>query len=214
LPWSFADLARPLLDTASRFLDQDTGGGEALASLAPLPAYSVATEGWEPNIPIAGDRLEPLGVEVRRRDATTIPAADGEFDLILNRHGDLDPEELARVLSTDGKLLTQQIGFGNDKEFNQLLGRPDPSGGTTADQLADSLERAGFRVTTAEQVAVPVTYLDIGAVVFQLLAVPWQVPGFTVEGYDAPLRSLDRLIHAEGGFTVHDRRILVVAVKS
>lgn len=202
-----------MLDSASGLLDQDTSGGEVLASLVPLPARAVATEGWEPNIAIARDRLEPLGVEVRRGGGTRIPASDGEFDLVLNRHGEINPDELARVLDTGGQLLTQQIGAGNNNEFNRALGVPAPSGGPTADRLAESLALVGFRVTRAEQVAVPVTYLDIGAVVFQLLAVPWQVPGFTVDRFDTELRTVDRRIRTEGGFTVHDHRVLVVAAK-
>jgi SAM-dependent methyltransferase len=213
LPWSYPDLARPLLDAASRLLDQDTGGGEILASLRPLPVHAVATEGWEPNIEVAMKRLEPLGVKVRRQAGRRIPGANGEFDLVLNRHGHIDADELARVLTTGGRLLTQQVGAGNDKEFNQALDQPTASDGPTPDRLAESLSLIGFRVTRLEQVAAPVTYLDIGAVVFQLLAVPWQVPGFTVERFDAELRALDRRIHSEDGFTVHNHRILATATK-
>jgi hypothetical protein len=96
----------------------------------------------------------------------------------------------------------------------RVLRLPAPSDGPTARRLADSLALAGFHVTRVEQIAAPVTYLDIGAVVFHLLAVPWQVPGFTVERFDTELRALHRRIRAEGGFTVHDHRILVTAVKS
>jgi hypothetical protein len=46
-------------------LDLDTGGGELLAASAPLPRRTIATEGWAPNVPVARDRLSPLGVEVR-----------------------------------------------------------------------------------------------------------------------------------------------------
>jgi hypothetical protein len=105
----------------------DTRGGETLVSLAPLPAHVVATEGWEPNVAIAKRRLEHLGVEVRRQDGGTTPAADGEFGLVLNRHGQIDAEELARVLDTRGRLLTQQVAVGNDNEFNQVLGVPAPT---------------------------------------------------------------------------------------
>lgn len=43
-------------------------GGEFLSSLSPLPKYTCATEGYEPNIIIARNRLEPLGVKVYRID--------------------------------------------------------------------------------------------------------------------------------------------------
>ncbi|MEU0556389.1 hypothetical protein [Dactylosporangium sp. NPDC006015] len=60
--WSYPALARPLIAGASSLLDVDTGGGELLASLAPLPPRTVATESWAPNVPVAAARLSPLGV--------------------------------------------------------------------------------------------------------------------------------------------------------
>ena len=62
--WSYPDLARPLVRRAHSLLDLDTGGGELLADLAPLPAHTVAVESWAPNIPVARDRLTPFGVTV------------------------------------------------------------------------------------------------------------------------------------------------------
>jgi hypothetical protein len=50
--WSYPDLAHRLLRDRRRVLDIDTGGGEFLASLAPLPQHTRATESWPPNIPI------------------------------------------------------------------------------------------------------------------------------------------------------------------
>jgi hypothetical protein len=90
----------------------------------------------------------------------------------------------------------------------------EPSDGLTAEWWPSLSDWPGFAVNRVEQVAAPVTYLDIGAVVFQLLAVPWRVPGFTVERFDADLRAMDRRIRTEGGFTMHDHRILVAAVNS
>ncbi|MET7396943.1 hypothetical protein ABZS66_26015 [Dactylosporangium sp. NPDC005572] len=51
--WSYPALAGELLHPGVRLLDVDTGGGELLASLAPLPAGSLAVEGWPPNVPVA-----------------------------------------------------------------------------------------------------------------------------------------------------------------
>jgi hypothetical protein len=54
-------------------------------------------------------------------------------------------------------------------------------------------------------------YRDIGAVVFHLSAVSWQVPGFDVATYDQALRRLDARIRAEGRFVVRDHRTLIRA---
>lgn len=57
--WSYPDLARSAIRESGRLLDLDTGGGEMLAGLAPLPKYTVATEGWAPNVTVARKRLQP-----------------------------------------------------------------------------------------------------------------------------------------------------------
>jgi len=64
--WSYDELARAALADATRVLDLDTGGGEHLASLTPLPKATIATEGYQPNLPVARERLAPLGVDVRQ----------------------------------------------------------------------------------------------------------------------------------------------------
>src|SRR5262245_1946927 len=79
--WSYPHLARPLLRHATSLLDLDTGGGELLAELAPLPPHTVAVEGWMPNVPVARDRLAPYGVHV----VTELPAGEEEFDVVLSR---------------------------------------------------------------------------------------------------------------------------------
>ena len=126
LSWDYSDLARAALAGATAVLDIDTGGGELLAGLAPLPAHTVATEAWEPNLPVARERLGPLGVEVRAGRGDRLVAADGEFDLVLNRHGSFTPAELWRVLVPGGVFLTQQPGSRNDQEFYTVLGTQPP----------------------------------------------------------------------------------------
>jgi len=64
-PWDFDTSCRAALREAEHVLDLGTGGGERLLSLADdLPADVVATEGWEPNVPIAEARLAPRGIPV------------------------------------------------------------------------------------------------------------------------------------------------------
>ncbi len=35
-------------------------------------------------------------------------------DIIINRHGDLDPSEIQRMLKAEGLFVTQQVGTEND----------------------------------------------------------------------------------------------------
>jgi SAM-dependent methyltransferase len=107
--WSYASIILPLVRTAQALLDMGTGGGEFLASLQPLPSRTVATEGYPPNILVARNRLEPLGVTVWPvGDDDRLPLDDASFDLVINRHESYDAREVLRVLRPGGTFVTQQ----------------------------------------------------------------------------------------------------------
>jgi SAM-dependent methyltransferase len=210
--WSYADLARQALGAATRVLDVDTGGGELLASLAPLPEATIATEGYLPNLPIARDRLSPLGVDVRRHDrGDPLPLGDNEVDLILNRHARLDPAELARVLRPDGVLVTQQVGNRNDAEINDALGAAPVTGDHDCATAVAALRAHGFEIIEAVEEWPEFVLRDVGALIFQLRAVSWQIPDFDVTTYEPALRKLDERIRRSGSFVVHDHRFLIRA---
>ncbi|NBE95548.1 class I SAM-dependent methyltransferase [Nonomuraea sp. KC401] len=103
LPWDYAGMVRERLPGTASLLDLGTGGGELLASLAPLPPRTVATEGHPPNVPVARRRLEPLGVEVVAAGGEgTLPLPTGAFELIVDRHEAYDPHEVRRLLAPGG----------------------------------------------------------------------------------------------------------------
>lgn len=218
LSWSYDDLARAELQQATRVLDLDTGGGELLASFAPLPEATIATEGHLPNLPIARDRLAPLGVDVRMHAGTEpLPVDDDSVDLILNRHGRLTPSEVARVLRPGGILLTQQVGGHNDRGINEALGAPastvppgSPEAGT-AEAAVRALVAQGFEMLEVSEEYPDFAFADIGALVYHLKAIPWQVPDFDVDRYEPALRALDAQIRARGPFVVRNHRFLIRA---
>ncbi|NYE71800.1 class I SAM-dependent methyltransferase [Microlunatus parietis] len=215
LPWSYQDLARPLVARARRVLDIDTGGGEILGSLRP-PTGSVAVEPHAPNVPVAAARLGPLGVRVIERPSERLPVADGEFDLVLNRHGHLDSAEIHRAMTPGGLLLTQQVAAQNDLEFNDALGIPpafDPTAPISLSRLEEELQRAGLVIIEAREASIRTRYLDVGAVIYQLRIVSWQAPGFDPIRHRSELRRIHDHIVRTGGFDVHSRRFLVQARK-
>jgi SAM-dependent methyltransferase len=206
--WSYPDIARPLVARSKALLDLDTGGGELLASLGPLPAGTIATEGWEPNLAVARERL---GIDVRFAPDSTLPVDDESVDLVLNRHGRLDPAEVARVLRPGGTLLTQQVGSDDCAEINRALGAPPAYSETwDASTAAARLEAAGLTVTEVREERPEFVFHDVGALVFQLRAVAWQVPYFTVEKYEDALRR----IHSGGEFRARSHRFLIQSTNS
>jgi SAM-dependent methyltransferase len=211
--WSFDNRARQLIGGAQSLLDLGTGGGELLASFAPLPEHTVATESWEPNIPLSRNRLGPFGVEVRVPDGNELPAQDGEFDLVTNHHAGAPRSEIARVLRPGGTYLEQGVGSRNLADLNEALGAPSYAGKATLDATTEALQAAGFEIVNGQEEMPAHVIYDIGALVYFLKVVSWQVPDFDVDRYDAKLRELDATIRAEGAIVFHDHRYLVEARK-
>jgi SAM-dependent methyltransferase len=212
--WDYDRRAAELVSDSDSLLDLGTGGGELLASLAPLPVRAVATEGWEPNISVAASRLGPLGCEVRRQEpGRGLPAADGEFDLVLSHHSGLPAAELRRVLRTTGTVFTQQVGARNDADLNEALGAPPASyrPDATLQQAVHALTAEGFEILDAREEFPAFSFFDVGALVYHLRAVSWQVPDFDIHRYDTALRRIDQHIRAEGSFTVTDHRYMIEA---
>lgn len=213
LPWNYEQLAAEHIKAARRLLDVDTGGGEVLSRLTP-PAGSIAVEDWSVNIPIATTRLGPMGVSVRQRWDGKLPTEEASVDLVLNRHGDLDLAETARVLRPGGAVLSQQVAEENESEIavafeTQPAVFPNAVHGLV--DLASRVKTAGLVADLRAEAVTLTRYLDVGALVLQLRAVPWQVPGFTTDTYLEALWRIHLQIETAGSFDVHSRRLLLLA---
>ena len=215
IPWSYGSLVIPLIDRATDMLDMGTGGGEILCNLRPLPANTHATEGWAPNVAVARERLEPLGVSVHgfEREDDPLPFADQSLDLVLNRHESYDPAELSRVLRPGGALVTQQIGGQNDADLNELLGKPpaDDYSHWTLDYAMEELRAAGLQVVDGQESFPATRFYDIGALIFYLKAVPWQIADFSIAAHRVQLYDIHLLIEQQGWLEVGGHRFLIHA---
>ena len=215
LSWSYRNKVTARMRKASSLLDMGTGGGEFLSTLSPLPEYTCATEGYEPNISIAEKRLKPLGVKVYRVcDDECLPFPDRTFNLVINRHESYSEKEVARILKDHGTFITQQVGGLNDREINEILGAPQSQYYDWNLEIAvRRLKEAGLKITEQKEDIVKTRFYDIGAIVFYLKAIPWQVPGFTVEKYFEKLKYIYNQIQENGyiDFTCH--RFFAIANK-
>ena len=107
LPWDYKDIIGKCLTPSMRILDFDTGGGEFLLSLNHPYENTSATENYPPNVELCRQTLLPLGIDFRPGNGKEkLPFDDGSFDMVINRHGDMNAEEIYRVLKPGGLFIT------------------------------------------------------------------------------------------------------------
>lgn len=215
-PWKYRPIVASAMAHAQSLLDMGTGGGEFLAMLPDLPTHTWATEAYPPNIPLARQRLEPLGVRVVEfQDDDRLPFSAEVFDLIINRHESYCSPEVWRILKPGGGFITQQVGGCDNIELNEQLGADvDPEYiDWNRQQAAEELRAAGFRIARQEEALSRTVFHDVGAVVYYLKAIPWQIPGFTVEFYRDRLRRLHDRMATGDPLVIHSHRFLIQCIK-
>jgi SAM-dependent methyltransferase len=173
-------------------------------------------------VAIARDRLKPLHVDVirtfaedntKRPQVGALPFRTESLDMIIDRHESFVASEVYRVLKRGGIFLTQQAGSANYPELNEFLGAPKTEAVWDLQVARQQISEAGLVVTSGREARLESWFKDIGAVVFFLLAVPWQLEGFTVDCYLGKLKELHRSIVRTGSFSVTARRFYLSSMK-
>lgn len=214
LTWNYTIEVLKKLTNSQSLLDMGTGGGEFLSTL-PIPKNTCATEAYPPNVEIAKDRLEPLGIHVYAIDEDECLPFDNEvFDLIINRHEAFSSKELKRILVPSGYFITQQVGGCNDQEFNRLF-ETEASIYTSwnLDKAVNQLQDENFTILTKKEDFTKTRFYDIGAIIYYLKAIPWQIPDFSVSKYKNQLIKIHNMIQEIGYLDITCHRFLIIAKK-
>jgi SAM-dependent methyltransferase len=212
-PWDYVARARELVQHAALVLDLGTGGGEVLAEiLAGAECRAVAAEAWPPNVPVAARQLGSLSVSVVHSSSLSLPFAGPSFDLVLDRHEELSPAEVARVLRPGGRVLTQQIHPDWHGELREFFPRM-----TVFEQhqhsYPEGFAAAGLDVVDFREHSQAVAYRSLGEIAYMLEAAPWTVPEFDLEADLAALLALERVLRRPEGILLTDRRYILEARK-
>ena len=216
LTWSYSAIIIPYVRSSTTMLDMGTGGGEFLSSLQPLPKNTYATEAYKPNVPIAKKRLESLGCKVVEiSEPSPLPFENNQFDLIINRHEEYSSTELYRILKPGGYFITQQVGANNDFEVNKYLDAPmeDDYAFWNVEYTSKELQEAGLKILHKKEDTPKTRCFDIGAIVYYLNAIPWQIENFTISKYKEKLYQLHLKILDEGYVELTSPRFLIIAKK-
>jgi SAM-dependent methyltransferase len=218
--WDYRAMVLKMLPKARSLLDLGTGGGEFIASLGILPPIVCATEGYPPNAKIALSNLGPLGADVIENlcddngsspHRGALPFRDETFDLVIDRHESYAPDEVHRVLKTSGRFLTQQVGSENNAELRRFFHVQNRSARWDLKAAERELTASGFDILEKGEASVRSRFLDVGALVYYLKAIPWEVPGFTMTRFERELRSAHDVIGVRGGLDVTTTRFYVLA---
>lgn len=164
------------------------------------------------NVPVAKKRLAKFGFEVVGCRSVQLPFEDASFDLVLNRHEELEPSEVGRVVSSGGRVITQQVGRDNWKELHKFFPRMIDFGDLRG-QYADGFQAAGLKIITNLSYDCKVAYVTLGDFVFMLAVTPWTVPEFGLERDLDSLISLDEECRTENGLELTESRFLLIADK-
>ena len=216
LPWDYREVILRHLRPEMKIVDIDTGGGEFLLSLRHPYGNTAATENYPPNVQLCREVLLPLGVDFREWNGRgPLPFADGSFDIVINRHGDLDAAQIIRVLKPNGLFITQQVGAENDRELVELLcGETElPFPEQYLDLAVCKFRDAGFEILEAQECFRPIRFYDVGALVWFARIIQWEFPGFSVDTNLEGLMNAQRVLERDGYIEGRIHRFLLVAKK-
>src|SRR3989441_152855 len=213
-PWDYRKRAADLIGRASSVLDLGTGGGELFADLCRgRRGRAVAAERWHVNAPIAKSCLAPLGVEAVGAHSLHLPFRNDVFDLVLDRHEEMDPAEVGRVLARGGIVLTQQVGRNDWKEVRTFFPRMR-DWGPLFGQYVSGFESAGMKIEQSESRDTRVAYRGLGELVYTLCVAPWMIPAFDPLGQDLrALIQLEKSLVTKEGLALTESRFLIEASK-
>jgi hypothetical protein len=119
------------------------------------------------------------------------------------------------VLKPGGVFITQQVGGLDNLELNQVL-QNKPSFPFIKWGLAAALTglyKENFEIELAEKAVLSSTFYDIGAVVYYLKAIPWQVEGFDPTTHSDALMKMHNIIEGQGKFVATAHRFIIIAKK-
>lgn len=216
LHWNYPQIVQDHIKSEICMLDMDTGGGEMLSSFQSLPQNIYATEGYLPNVPVASTKLRPLGVKiVQAWGDDPLPFENALFDLVTNRHGSFIATELHRVLKPGGFFITQQVGGKNNFELNELIQEKPKFRFSywTLNMAVKQLTNAGFQILDQKEEFPETIITDIGALVFHLKGISWQIEDFSVEKYHDKLVQIHNTIQEKGDLRIKSHRFMIVAKK-
>ena len=216
LPWNYTNVIKLYKLNNHRILDIDTGGGEFLLSLGHPYQLTSATEGYPPNVELCQKKLGSLGIDFHEMsDYSKMAFADSSFDLVIDRHGSYDANEIYRILKPNGLFITQQVGEDNDRELVDmlLLDSPKAFAGHNLKSQTELFEKSGFKILEQGEAFRPIAFYDTAALVWFAKIIEWEFVDFSVDRCFEKLLYVEKEIAQKGFVCGNIHRFYFVAKK-
>jgi SAM-dependent methyltransferase len=220
MPWDYAAVARQFLGSAGRVLDVGTGGGERFLALAPGFHHGV---GIDASLEMIEQALrnkrakDTAKVDFLLMDGHHLAFAPAAFDLVLNRHCDVDVRETVRVLRPRGYFVTQQVARRNTANILQAFGWSPESFGEgwwqPVDELAAAFAQHGCHLVARAEYDVHYWFCDLESLIFWLKSVPLPEP-FDVEKHWRGVNHILREYTTANGIETNEHRELLIVEKA
>lgn len=218
-PWDYVKIVRQFLNQTDFVLDTGTGGGEIFITLAPYFEKGIGIDAYSDMIEQARQNWvgpPTANVDLVLMNNHHLAYPDAQFDMVLNRHSNVNACEVCRVLRTKGYFLTQQVARRNTLNILDAFGWTPASFGDgwwqPMEGLAAEFERLGCQVVAKAEYDVPYWFSDVESLVFWLKAVPLPEP-FDV---DEHWRGVNRIIaeyRTPRGIETNEHRELLIVQK-
>lgn len=219
VPWHYVDVARRTVTPTDEVLDVGTGGGERFLTLAPHFRRGAGTDISPGMIRQARKNAAAQGVDTIQwlvMDGHRLAFSGGRFDLVLNRHCEVNAAETVRVLRSGGIFITQQVARCNTLNILAAFGWTPESFGEgwfqPVEGLAAEFERSGCRIVARGEYDVRYWFLDVESLLFWLNAVPLP-EAFDLERHWRGVRRLVEGYGTERGIETNEHRELLIVEK-
>lgn len=215
-PWNYPDVVRSHVKPTDHVLDVGTGGGERFLALAEAFGTGVGVDSDPAMIEVASENL-PDDLKDRVRfmvgDAGDLPFDGESFDVVLNRHSVVNPDEVVRVLRPNGLFVNQHVGPNNlEKLVDPWRHMGDLGLGDIQGEL-DRFVELGCEVLEFREYDVEYVFLDEESLLFQLKAMPMPAPVVAERDAELIAAVLESTSGADGAFYSNEHRFLRVIRK-
>lgn len=169
------------------------------------------------NLP--AELVSKVSFEVMRAESVSLP--DESFDVVLDRHAPVEPDEIHRVSRAGGVFITQRVGSRNTANIQEVFGLdPDLVSGSvlgkshSAEMRAqiERFEELGCRVEARGEYDVRYWFIDVESLVFWLKAIGLR-PGFDVNRHWRQVNEIVKRYGTSRGIETNEHRELLIARK-